>query len=250
MRSTSSLPLAVCVVASVGCAGVYGPIYDPRAEPHQASYDLRDEATKFGQARVIAESVADIDIGGEIRGVITVSVELNNHGGADVEVAAKQISMRYVDADGTRISGAALDIVRRNAAIVNEEVARIDAAFALPRGTSADEVTGFAVRWAFEREGESYEEVTAFSVSGPKATPRVIFPYPVPATHQAAGSHYGLYDGYSYTSPAAGLETPSMVPPVYTGLPYPEPLPTSHTPAMPSIGVTHTPATPTIGSRR
>ncbi|NUP10554.1 MAG: hypothetical protein HOW73_31280 [Polyangiaceae bacterium] len=251
-----SLLLASVALVS-GCAGVYGPIPDPNGKPSEALYELRSEDGRFGTARIVASDAKEIDVQGEPRAVVSVEVLVDNDDIEEVLVASRQVSISYVDTNTGRIEASELEVVQRKATSLSEGVARVEAAYALPRGYTARDVRGYGVRWAVVRDGETYEEVTAFARPSSRyaglftgsTTPFVVYTYPPP------GSYYDpIVNSYYEPTPLAtslasppSYNLPSITIPATP--PPPEAPPINHAPAQPGMSFGHVPAQPTIGGR-
>lgn len=239
---------AALALALSGCGGVFGPHYDP-SRPSEAEYDLRDDSASFGSAVVVADPPADVDVDGKRRATIELSVFVDNTSEEEIALRGREVELAWVITTAGRIEGSAIDVLRRDVSIVEDGVAEVDAAFALPEGYEASQVRAFAVRWSFERAGERYGQLTAFGLPSdrggtalaPAGTPVVLYsPYNYGyAAPLLDGSHY-------YGTPGYGVEY--MGPSVYSYPTYPYPsTPSVHVPAQPSISVDRVPASPTLG---
>jgi hypothetical protein len=230
----------------LGCGGVFGPRFDP-AKPSEAEYDLRDESSSFGSAIVVADPPEDVEIDGKPRATIALSVFVDNTSDEEIALRGREVELAWVITTAGRIEGEAVHVLHRKVSIVEDGVAEVDAAFALPEGYTASQIRAFGVRWSFERAGERYGELTAFGLPSDRGgtslatqgTPVVLYS---PYTYGYAAP---LMDGTYYdATPGFGVYTgPSGYP--YPSYSYPSGPPV-HVPAQPSISVDRVPAHPTL----
>lgn len=230
---------AALALLLLGCGGVYGPLYDP-SRPSEAEYELRDESSKFGSAVVVADALADVDVGGKRRATITLRLSVDNTSDEEIEVLSREVELAWVLTTAGRVEGPAIEVLRRGVSVVGDEVAVVAAEFALPEGHVASQVRAFGVRWSFERGGERYGELTTFGVPSDRGGTSLATVRPVvlhsASTHGQTDALMGATDYYA--------------PPIDSGAPadssFPDSAP-SHIPAEPSISVDRIPATPSVG---
>ena len=194
IRSSTMVLLAGALLSGCGAAWE-SPDTAANAGSPAPSYEVTADGRSAAWVTVRSAGAYVAETGGRLRGIIPVSVELENGGDTTVVLDPSDLRVTTISAGEADLPDLALEWTSPTASVSPKAIGTVFAAFALPEGVEPGAVTRYSVRWAFSLLGEKYVQMTDFQRDAAAPGVRV----PGGATYpEQAYSYYPYYPYYPY----------------------------------------------------